>query len=205
MASHNKGIEFMKEKNADWLIIMSAAIRFGKNGGFDFIDVLENNPNHYVIHAGTPNSPLSIDQTKLKHQKNKEYQNGVYGWHLTAFSKDVFENIGTWDENFSPYGYDDIDLSVRIQKHYKGRAGWGTFPVQVSDTTMSHSISLGGLKTLDEPKASYFKRKWGVNAGGSNIDDYYDNPFNDVTKPLSWWPKDDDERANKDSWRFLNG
>ena len=39
MRAHNMGIDRMRELGADWLIILSAAIRFGEAGGLDFIDV----------------------------------------------------------------------------------------------------------------------------------------------------------------------
>ena len=42
MKSHNKGVEFIREKGADWLIVMSACLRFGEAGGMDFIKVPES-------------------------------------------------------------------------------------------------------------------------------------------------------------------
>lgn len=190
MKAHNMGIDFMKEQGADWLIVMSAAIRFGKKGGLDFAQILLDHPDYYVIHAATPNVIGGKQQTKPNGGKN-----GVFGWHLTAFNKDVLENIGRWDENFTPYGYDDIDLSIRIQKHYKGKPGWDTFPCDVHDTTMGHSINLGGVTSDDQWKIDYFKRKWGRYHGEWQVPTY-DHPFDNPENSLAYWP----QAANGSKW-----
>lgn len=202
MRSQNLAAQRVLDEKLDWLIILSAAIRFGEPGGLDFIQVLADHMDHYVIHGATPNHPASPDQTKTKHQEKKEYRNGIFGWHLTAFSRDLLENVGMFDENFSPYGYDDIDLSVRIQTYYKGAPGWGTFPVEVSDTTMSHSINLAYVKSPDQPKQDYFARKWGRIPSAWQTPSY-EKPFNKY--PLQYWPKSGDPLANQEAWDFLHG
>lgn len=198
MRSHNLGIDFMKEKKANWLIIMSAAIRFGEPGGLDFVKVLEDHPDHYIIHAATPNVIGGLKQKP----EGREQVNGVFGWHLTAFHRDVFENIGRWDENYTPYGFDDIDLSVRIQKHYKGEPGWNTYPCDVSDTTMAHSINKAGVISPSGTRINYFKRKWG-RLPGDYLKEPWDHPFNDPGNGLDFWPTPPDNRINKEAWEFL--
>lgn len=178
MWAHNQGLKRAQEEKADWLIIISAAIRFGEPGGMDFIEQLENHPNDYVIHA-----------------HSGEQGNEVKGWHLTAFKVDLLNEVGGWDENLSPYSLCDIDLSIRIQKHMKGAPGWNTYPCDVSDMGMSHGINLTDkVKATYEPRNEYFTRKWGRD-GGDYKAPTYDHPFNDKTKPLSWWPEPPDSRA----------
>lgn len=189
MRAHNMGVDLMRARGADWLIIMSAAIRFGEKGGLDFADLLSQNPEAYIVHGATPNVVADGNAN-----------NRVFGWHLSAFHRRMFDAVGTWDENFTPYGPDDIDLSVRIQKHFRGAPGWLTLPCDVSDTTMGHSINLAGLRVDYEPQRLYFHRKWGREPGdGRPIEDYYDHPFNDKAKPLSYWPDPDSEEGIR--WR----
>lgn len=188
MASHNRGVDFMKEREADWLIIISAAIRFGKPGGMDFIKQLESSDHHVLHGRGKPD--------ELGRQV-------PYGWHLVAFRREVVENVGGWDENYTPYSLDDIDLSIRIQKFYGDKLKWGTVPCEVSDTISAHGINLAGVKGEYAPRNSYFKRKWGRD-GGEWDKPAYDHPFNDKTKPLSWWPKFD-HPLSIDSVEFKNG
>lgn len=210
MRSHNLGVEFMREMNADWLIVISAAIRFGRNGGMDFLDVLEANPDHYVIHAASENVKGGKQQTGEDGGRNE-----VFGLHLTAFHRTVFDNIGTWDENFSNYGLDDIDLSLRLQKYYKGAKNangtplWNTYPCDVGDTTMSHSINLAHITGCAyPPRNAYFMRKWGRD-GGQWESMGYEHPFDDESKDLGYWPDRDDplsihnvEFAPTSNWKF---
>lgn len=184
MRAHNMGIDFMRQKKADWLVIMSAAIRFGESGGLDFIKVLEEHPSHYIIHAATANVKGGMQQSG---KEGGGGRNGVFGWHLTAIKREVFDSIGRYDENFTPYGFDDIDLSIRVQHHYKGAPGWDTFPVDVTDTVMSHSISLGKVKSPSMPKIAYFAEKWGRHPGAYQLGEY-DLPFNDPKNTLGFWP-----------------
>ncbi len=177
MRSHNLGIAKMKEENADWLIIMSAAIRFGEAGGLDFVEQLDSKD----ICVG------AADKAKWDGQK----QVGIFGWHLMAFSRECIDKVGEWDTNFSPYGWDDIDYSIRMQKafpdpEYSRRTR--KVPVDVHDTTMAHSVNLAGVRSDNDHHIQYLFDKWGYIVGGDNrIEKMYDHPFNDQGKPLSFF------------------
>jgi len=167
MASHNLGVKKMYEDDADWLIIASAAIRFGDKGGLDFIEYLENT-NAHVVEAF-----------------------GVYGWHLIAFKKELIDIVGEWDENFTPYGYDDIDYSIRIQKAVKDLV-WDKERFNVRDTIMGHSIKMGGVQSDDNRLHQYFYNKWGIYPGEGTLDQCYDTPFNIPDASIKYYPKYDD-------------
>lgn len=183
MRSHNLGIERMEEQGADWLIIMSAAIRFGDEGGLDFVRSLEDNMNFINIGAAD------------KDQWDNHQQVGIFGWHLIAFSKECINKVGKWDENFFPYGYDDIDYSIRMQKafpdpEYSRRTK--KVPVDVHDTTMAHSVNFAGVRSDNDKLIEYIERKWGVCLHGegkeNRIGKYYNHPFNNEENPIAWWP-----------------
>lgn len=186
MKAHNLGVKKMYEDGADWLIILSAAVRFGEPGGLDFVKVLEDHPDHSVIHGAS----LNVEGGKQSNPNGGGGVNKIFGWHLTAFHRRVFDAIGVWDENFTPYGLDDIDLSLRIRKGIPGVL-WDTFPCDAADTTMSHSINLAHVKSAYPPRNDYFVRKWG-REGGEWQNDGYPTPFNDPEKPLSYWPEPGD-------------
>ena len=187
MASHNKGIDFMKARGADWLVVISPAIRFGDAGGLDFLQILENHPDYHVIHGASENVEGGKQADPAGGGHNK-----VFGWHLTAFNKSVFESIGRWDTNFSNYGFDDIDLSIRIRKGIPN-VKWDTFPCDVTDTRMSHSIHFNPeiVDSPSTPRIMYFKRKWG-RAHGDWQAESYDHPFNIDGAVLSYFPEPDD-------------
>lgn len=165
MRSHNLGIDYMRELDADWLVVMSAACRFGREGGRDFTGQLDEHTDAVVVYA-----------------------EGVYGWHLIAFHRDTFEAIGRFDENFHPYGYDDCDLAIRVHKAFpSGR--WAGVQCSVSDRAagMAHSLKVGGVHVEAPPQLLYWEQKWGA-PPGQDFPAYHDSPFGDPALPLGWWP-----------------
>lgn len=188
MASHNRGVEAMYANEADWLVVMSPAIRFGERGGMDIIETLEQNPTHNILEAA-----------------------GVYGWHLICFSHNTFDFVGNWDENFTPYSFDDIDMSLRIQKVFNFDLGegfpkllWDKFPVDVTDTVMGHSLKYANIEAPANPRIDYFRSKWNQHPGDARIENTYTHPFNDDTKALSWWPTPPDTYSyNHGYWEKL--
>ena len=161
MRSHNMGIDAREPD--EWLIIMSAALRFGKPGGMDFIDHLVERADHGVISAS-----------------------GTYGWHLVAFRPDVVAKMGRWDENFTPYGYDDNDLSIRIHRLMPDLI-WGGYPLDVQDMGMAHSIKIGGVYSDPKHLLHYWRIKWGA-PPGSEFDDYNEHPFGNPSNHINYWP-----------------
>jgi hypothetical protein len=169
MASHNLGVKKLYEDDADWLIVASAAIRFGTSGGLDIIEHLSKTDAQVV--EGKP----------------------LFGWHLMAFRRDVIDAVGEWDENFTPYGYDDLDYAIRIKKAIPN-VKWEKITFDVSDTIMGHSINLGGVRSNDNILHQYFYNKWGHYPGGGNeIEEYYPTPFNKKDADMKYFPKEDDE------------
>lgn len=201
MWAQNIGVQKVINEKLDWLIIISAAIRFGQpDGGMDFVKILEDHMDFQVIHAASPNVVGGLQHKP----EGADQVNKIKGWHLTAFSRECLEEVGGFDLNFTPYSLDDICLSIRIQKAFKGRMKWNTFPCNVDDTgLMAHGINLGGVRAPYEPKAAYFAAKYG-REGGEWDKPTYDHPFNDETKPLSWWPTPPDPRCNMEAWEFLD-
>lgn len=166
MRAHNLGVDEMRRTDADWLIVVSAAIRFGKKGGLDFLEALDKNPDANAVEA-----------------------EGVFGWHLIAFHRKTIEAAGKWDANFSPYGFCDIDMSVRIQKAFgSDLPKWEKVPVDVKDTGMAHSIKLANVKADASPRLLYFVEKWGRHPGAYKLGEY-DRPFNNPDNPIGYWPE----------------
>lgn len=175
MKAHNMGIKFMKERKADWLIVMSASIRFGEKGGLDFLDIIEQHKDLHVINGA---GKVTFE--------GEEEQTIAMGWHLTAFKADIFYAIGKWDENFTPYGFDDVDLTLRMKKYFGNQFRMDTFECDMRHTTRSHSISLAGVVAPSGPRIEYFVNKWGRHPGAWQWDGWA-YPFNDETKSLAYW------------------
>lgn len=168
MRSHNLGIDKMRADGTEWLIIMSAALRFGPTGGLDFIEHLDLLAGDRVVEAA-----------------------GVYGWHLIAFHRSTLDAIGRWDPNFSPYGYDDLDMSWRYQCVF-GNNGqlWRKVPVDVKDAGMSHSLKQGRVVADDQRCRNYYYAKW----GGFTGEEEYKRPFADMSHDIRYWPAFEGDR-----------
>src|ERR1039458_9355829 len=51
MWGHNQGVLKMYEEDADWLVVISAGIRFGAPGGLDFVEQLDQHPDALLVHG----------------------------------------------------------------------------------------------------------------------------------------------------------
>jgi len=176
MKAHNRGIDFMRKRDANWLIVMSAGIRFGEKGGLDFINLLDRHTSLHVINGA---GRVKFD--------GEEEQIMAMGYHLTAFKNEVFAGIGRWDENFTPYGFDDIDMMLRMKKYFGDQLKVDTFPVDMRHVTRSHSIQLAGVEAPSAPRIQYFVEKWGRHPGAWQWDGWA-YPFNDPNNSLAYWP-----------------
>lgn len=180
--SWNIGIELMKERGADWLIIISAAVRFGERGGLDIIEQLEAHPEADLIHFATkdvPEQPFVRGQTA-------GYEEGILGWHLTAINRRAIEAVGKFDPNFYPAYFEDIDYDLRIDKAMPN-ANKLVLPVDVQDGALGHGVKLGGVQAPSEPLIAYFATKWGRHPNASEIGSY-ERPFNDKNNSLAFFP-----------------
>lgn len=173
MRAHNMGIDFMRESGAGWLVVMSAGIRFGEKGGLDFIDLLDQHGDLHVINGAGVN------------KENGQVM--AMGYHLTAFKADVFAAIGRWDENFTPYGFDDIDMMLRMKKYFGNQLKADTFPVDMEHVSRSHSIELAKVESPSAPRIAYFTEKWGRHPGAWQWDGW-PYPFNNPEHSLAYWP-----------------
>lgn len=162
--SWNIGIDLMRANDADWLIVMSAAIRFGKPGGQDFIQLLESRPDHRVVSAL-----------------------GTYGWHLIAFSREAIETAGRFDENFFPGYLEDIDYAIRMYR-VKPDAPWGAYAIDVEDAGMAHALRKARIPVDNEQIHSYFEHKWGC-MPGQEWETYANRPFMDDSNLIQYWPR----------------
>lgn len=158
-ASWNIGIDRMEDVDADWLIIVSAATRFGAPGGDDFVQQLDWNPDAVAVEAG----------------------HGV-GWHLIAFPRKTIQAVGRFDENFFAYE-EDIDYGRRISLALvREPPYWTKVSVDVSIAGFSHGVDLGGVKIDNQRQLGYYAEKW----NGPKGQERNSLPFGD--KPIDYWP-----------------
>lgn len=164
--SWNVGVEQMFEDGYEWLVVCSAAVRFGPPGGRDLIKFLgEANqaiPRPKVIEAGRD-----------------------LGWHLIAFHRDTLRRVGPFDTIFHPAYYEDRDWSVRFQRAYGVNANtpdfagplWPKVDIDAELVQVAHGIKRGGVSVDFVEMEARFHAKWGPN-------EEYATPYDDAS--LDW-------------------
>lgn len=182
--SWNRGIDFMKEKNADWLIIMGASMRFGKHGGLDMIQELEHRLSANIVRFASKDVPIQQFNNENK-ARNPIFPEAFY-WHCTAISKDVVEQVGYFDPNFYPIYFEDTDYDLRIKKvGYK--ATDIIVPIDATDLGAGHGVQLGGVEAASSPLVAYFATKWGRHPSARGIGEYQ-YPFDEVYNSVKYFP-----------------
>lgn len=166
-ASWNIGRAKALREGAEWLTVMSAAIRFGESGGHDWEYALE-----------TADVDTIVVEAKY------------VGWHLISFRRHVLEQVGAFDENFWPAYWEDLDFSWRI------RCGFGLDPpywrkvlIDVTDIGAAHGLRF--VLNLGDPRhrpdserlQTYYKSKHGGLTGQETLDTPWD------TGRLDYWPE----------------
>lgn len=180
-ASWNVGAEAVLGSDTDWLVLCSAATRFGDAGGLDFMAQLE-------LHD--PSTTWAVE--------------GAWGlgWHLIAFSRMTLERVGLFDENCHPAYLEDMDYSwrIRLAAEDHGVAQlWPKVDVDAWVRSFSHATRFTGVTADWDMLAAYMRTKWGEL--GHLGQGPWRHPFDDPTLPVSFWPTPPDPRAvAHDGW-----
>lgn len=146
--SWNMGIDAMGD--ADWLVIVSAAVRFGAPGGADFLASLDE-PGLLVMEA-------------------------MYlGWHCIGFHRDLLAEVGRFDEGLFPGWGNDLDYGWRIAVAYGlDPPYWDKLPFDMRSVRWAHS-ELAGVRADPDAMLDFLRAKWG-NVPGSGPT--WDHPYN---------------------------
>ncbi len=160
--------------SASWNLI----IRTGLAKGYDWIFIGSNDT---VLYPGS-----------LKAAMDFKKERDTVIWHLHAFNvflihKHTPDIVGWFDENFYPAYKEDQDYSYRCQLAQVRRV-WG-IPNSGADhfgsaTIRSDPNVAASSKRNRAWRMSYYKSKWGGDAGK----EIFRNPFNNPEHDHRWWP-----------------
>ena len=151
----NDGIDTMRLQNADWLIVLSAGLRFGSTGGLDLI--------------------AQLSRSCHKHEAAVEGGNGL-GWHCIAFNAEALQQVGPFDPRFSPAYYEDNDWAYRAYCRYGwDPAGpwWPKVPVDATLVETAHGLKSGKVKVDMSAQLAKYVDKHGGPPGEEAFRDTY--------------------------------
>lgn len=157
--SWNLGIDEMFKQDADWLIILSASMRFGYHGGYDFLELLPEYADAIAVEAG----------------------HGI-SWHCIAFPRSTIERVGRFDPIFPSY-LEDIDYSRRVHLAFPEIEPpyWvKTENLDLGFAGFAHGIDLAHIEVDYQALLKSYIAKW----GGDKGDELFDRPYDDPT--LDW-------------------
>lgn len=166
----NIGAMKVMEQGYDYLVVMSATMRFEK-GMTDLVAQMEANANPYGLET-------------------------QHGWHLICFKAATFRKVGLFDENFYPAYYEDSDYIRRMELagiHFPMSKTHRLPKVEIAAGFWgdAHAIKKAGLKVNMGAMTQYFKDKWGHDNSFESQemrDNLFSYPFNNPANDLTYWP-----------------
>ncbi len=154
----NLGVGRMFRDDLDYTVIMSSSMMFGPVLQTTFLAQMQTFWGSNVIEA-----------------------NG-HGWHLIAFHRRVFEQIGVFDTNFYPAYFEDVDFGRR---YYISQLSGRWENVWLNAISQGHGLhqKRGHVYAPATPLLQYYELKW----GGGKGNEKFSLPFED--KPISYFPQ----------------
>lgn len=162
-ASWNLGVDLMRNRGADWLVLCSTAVKWGDLGGIDFVTRVDD-----------------VDPAVFPAVSSGE------GWHLCAIHTTVFDQVGLFDENFYPGYWEDTDYLYRMglaglpSPRENGRDWAYVGPVDCEYGEQAHSLKW--CRPVFGELGAYYAAKW----GGPQGEETFTTPFGE-DHPIDWW------------------
>jgi hypothetical protein len=174
-ASWNVGLDLAESEGANWLIVISEAIRFGETGGLDLLDALSKCEvaNYEQWFDGGPQVTYPIVHAN------------EFGWHLQAIARPTWERVGAFDPIFKPAYFEDTDYLYRmgLAGLPSPRENGGQFhhvTLDASDLGNGHSLSQRLVEVRMGDLEGLYVAKWGGRQGHET----FTHPYND--RALDW-------------------
>lgn len=182
----NKGCELAMADGADYLALVANDTR------------LEADCLDFLIQHGETRSADLWSGISTNGREQSDPASLTDGADFTCFMirPDTLRVHGWFDPNFRPAYFEDNDYYGRVVLgggicHVVHAARFyhhGSMTVR-QDPEMAHHVHY-----WFEKNRAYFARKWGVAQPASShlavLKQYYRHPFNDPSKPLSWFPQE---------------
>lgn len=155
-AAWNLGVDTVLADGTDWLVLLSAGVRFGASGGADLLA--------HLAHA-TSRDDLIVEAGA-----------GI-GWHCIAFARELLETVGRFDEAFWPGYYEDTDYGYRARLAYGPQLGarWRKPILDMHVAQVAHAIELARVPVWVRRNRAYYATKW----GGLPAAETFTSPFGD--------------------------
>ena len=160
-ASWNLGIDAAEQAGADWLVICSESMRFGRAGGEDF-----------EARLGRGVTWGYCDRTCTEDGIGAGYCRDGYGWHLVGIEMAAIRRVGRFDERFYPAWWEDTDWTRRAEL-VGGVGGQKTYGIDAHLAAVEHTLAAGLVTGGWGDTMHVYVEKWGGQPG----DEKWDRPY----------------------------
>ena len=183
----NKGIEEGCKAGCDYILAINTDVVFKINAIDRLVDFAETN-TEAVLWTMTECSDLATLESCKEDEGLSEHPN----FSCFMVKSDFFKYVGKFDENFTPAYCEDGDMHARIiLAGLKAYAYCGARFFHYGSQTIKSDKDLLSKNAQTYPKCQlYFLEKWGhtmVNGVEQMKDSYFEHPYNEADKPLSYW------------------
>lgn len=138
------------------------------------------------------NKPFSHIVDMLSDYKGLMFRT-THVWHCNGVNKKLVDQIGYFDENFYPGYFEDCDWDHRCG--LLGIDEYGNIPIDAI-CQVDGGATKDGLRLNIDGVHDYFKEKWGGTRTREGWGEYK-YPFNDPSKPLTYWETNSIETLKK--------
>jgi hypothetical protein len=187
--SWSSGTQQAIDDGCDYIAIINDDILFAPYALDEMVDEFERSGDDVVLVSGCDVGAELPEPGIIYTMSCDERERSISEHpHFSAFmvKKDIFEKVGTFDENFIPAYFEDNDFHYRIiTLGYKGVATtkapfyhYGSATINGADTNPVPSFVFEGNR-------DYFVSKWGGTPGAET----FKHPYNDETLTPKEWIK----------------
>jgi GT2 family glycosyltransferase len=148
-------------------------------------------------------APGDLAKLAAAHDPALPVRTSLHGFSLSMMDRSVPERIGYLDENFYPAYHEDFDLMRRLDlmgipyPRVEGiGATHGDEKHACSLTIRSDPEMFRANNFTHATNRDYYVSKW----GGLRGSERFRHPFNDPSRPVSWWEHDLDHLRSNSIW-----
>jgi GT2 family glycosyltransferase len=183
-AAFNRGIRESFAAGCDYAIVTNDDVIYAPNTIDDLVDIMEGTDENTVMAFPVNVGNVLDDPSEILYggvtasgADNIEDQN----YATFIVKRDFFDKCGSFDENFDPAWWEDVDMKYRI--HLLGLTSLQTdvpYVHLMHQTTKKLTIPINSIKS-----GEYFIKKWG--SAKKDLNEVFKTPYNDPTmSPKEW-------------------
>lgn len=183
--SWNNGINSAREDGCQYIIVINDDVILSPWTVDNLVAALESDENIALATGWSVPLPISGNHESMANYPEPQPAAWVQGADFACFAvrENIFDFIGTFDENFTPAYYEDNDFHRRIALSGLDARIITTAPFFHYGSQTQNERPVGHFAF--DLCTAYYKKKW----GGGPAGEIYSTPYNDPNLTYKDWRK----------------